>query len=482
MKNIIIAILLFSSVRCFAGWEKTYGGSELDQGNCIIKTTDRGYCIIGTSASFGALDDIYCIRLKENGDTIWQKLYGGDDYDWGYSILQTPDNGFVITGGSRSFSGSGDWDIIAIKTDSLGNILWQLNYGDSHKDELAHSISECSDGGFIIGGYTAGNATYGDTGNVLIIRTDSLGDTIWTRRCILGDEQSSSDLIYSSENEFLILGTVLFGSADNYYPFLIKMNELGDTLWTRVYNDRDFVFGKSIAKANHGGFVIAGEYFASVNYGYLLYVDSAGVTLREKVSDSAFVTFNSIIQTDSENYAITGEITPWVYIRNAVYLLKVNAIGDIQWERTFGGGDPSSFGNSLVQTSDNGFIVTGQIGGDVYVIKTDSLGSIDWVKEIPAKPQAFSISVSPNPFNSTCEITFTNVVGERHAVPLQIEIFDLNGKIVWMHDVGFQNFEPLPKTNVIVWSPDQTIPSGVYLVRATMQDGRSAVKRVVLVR
>jgi hypothetical protein len=106
------------------------------------------------------------------------------------------------------------------------------------------------------------------------------------------------------------------------------------------------------------------------------------------------------------------------------------------------------------------------------MVSSDNWTSID--EKSPTQSSDIVVNAFPNPFNSSCEIAMP--------VGSTLEIFDLNGKVVMKHDVGVQNFEPLPKSHAILWSPDQTIPSGVYLVRSTSSDGQNVTKKVVLVR
>src|SRR5207247_781050 len=99
-------------------WTKTFGGIYDDEALFVNQTTDGGYIIAGWTSSFGAggWDDVYLVRTDANGDSLWTKTYGGVNGDVAWSVQQTTDGGFIITGGTSSF-GSGGYDVYLIKTD-----------------------------------------------------------------------------------------------------------------------------------------------------------------------------------------------------------------------------------------------------------------------------------------------------------------------------------------------------------------------------
>jgi len=157
----------------FLTWIKTFGGSATDRGNCVKQTADGGYILSGYSYSFGTgLTDIYLIRTDANGDTLWSKTYGGSGYDMGYFIEQTSDGGF-ITAGYTTNSGTGDEDVIVIKSDINGDTLWTKIFGGLLSD-LGYSIEQTTDGGYIITGSTQSFGPGYD--NVYLIKVDSSGN------------------------------------------------------------------------------------------------------------------------------------------------------------------------------------------------------------------------------------------------------------------------------------------------------------------
>ena len=154
-------------------WNQTFGGTAYDVGNSVQQTTDGGYIITGRTGSYGPGDkDVYLIKTDGNGDSLWTKTFGGSAFDLGTSVKQTPDGGYIISGGTNSF-GNGERDVYLIKTDGNGTELWNKTFGGSSID-IANSLQLTSDGGYIIIGFTEypGN---GDR-DLLLIKTNGNGN------------------------------------------------------------------------------------------------------------------------------------------------------------------------------------------------------------------------------------------------------------------------------------------------------------------
>jgi len=115
-------------------WTKTYGGENWDEGFSVQETSDSGYIITGRTNSFGVGQfDVYLIKTNANGDTLWTRTYGGINQDGGYSVQQTLDSGYIIVGMTASF-GVDSGDVYLIKTDSIGDTIWTKTYGGIRYD------------------------------------------------------------------------------------------------------------------------------------------------------------------------------------------------------------------------------------------------------------------------------------------------------------------------------------------------------------
>lgn len=158
-------------------WDKTFWGDLNDEGRSVQQTSDGGYIITGDIVSFSAgLDDVWLIKTDENGNKIWDKTFGRKTYratnsDGGRSIKQTIDGGYIIAGYTDEIFGFRD-DVWLIKTDSNGNMVWNRTFGGTGFDE-GFSVQQTTDGGYIITGYTSSPVNGEFNYDILLIKTDS---------------------------------------------------------------------------------------------------------------------------------------------------------------------------------------------------------------------------------------------------------------------------------------------------------------------
>jgi putative intracellular protease/amidase len=290
-------------------WSKTFGGSGTEYGNACQAVKD-GYLIVGYTTSYGAGSrDIYLIKLDFNGNEMWSRSYGGPSWDVGTAVCETDDDAYIICGFTHSF-GAGEEDVYLIKTDTNGNELWSKTYGGD-RYELAHSLYKTSDGGFVIGATTG---TFGGANSdFYIIKTDKKGKELWSKsfgnkgQHGYGYDWCSSMNIVSNDG-YILSGQTDCNDVQDVY--VLKTDTDGNETWSMTFGKKPFYdYGNSVCEIKEGGFIVCGT-----------------------------------------TKSIDGN--------NDIYLVKLDAKGNVIWEKTFGGPD-SDWGGSVYVTRENEYIILG---------------------------------------------------------------------------------------------------------------------------
>jgi hypothetical protein len=328
----------------------------------------------------GFLFALFVLPYSASAYITFQRTYGTALCDRGLSVQQTSDRGYIIAGDWDNDQGGTHTDrICLIKTDSLGDTLWIGTYGDTTMYSEGHSVQQTSDGGYIIVGSTGPVEEF--ESDVYAIKTDSCGEIVWTRKYGGAECNVGTSVQQTSDGGYVIVGYTGISSGPlSTQLYLIKTDALGETLWTRTYDDGDTFpdYGLAGAQTLDGGYIIAGgaDVYSNLGDVYLVKTDTSGHKLweREYGGLTTCEEGHSVLQTPDSGYVVAGIID--LHSPDAdVYLIKTDASGDTQWTRRYGGPDYDE-GYSVAQTSDGGYAIAGVIdsfSSYAYLIKTDAL-------------------------------------------------------------------------------------------------------------
>ena len=390
MKKLLLILLCFPFTGFGQGWETTFGGTYLDMGYSVQQTSDGGYIITGfTFVDFGnGGDDLYLIKTDDNGNELWNKIFGGTNDDFGYSVQQTTDGGYIITGSTESF-GNGDFDVYLIKTDGNGNELWNKTFGGTEYD-WGYSVQQTSDGGYIITGTTESFGN-GNT-DIYLLKTDGNGVEQWSKTFGGVSNDLGRSVKETTDGGYIITGiTTSFGNGGDDV-FLIKTDSNGNELWYKTFGGTNDGGGFSVQQTTEGGYIIAGSLSSGDDDVYLIKTDDNGNELWNKTFGGIDNDWGySVHQTTDGGYIVTGGTSSFGNGNFDVYLIKTDDNGNKLWNRTFGGIN-NELGISVQQTNDGGYIITGRTESfgdgddDVYLIKTDGNGNITSIFNIPINP------------------------------------------------------------------------------------------------
>jgi len=207
-------------------WQKTFGGKDYDEANSVQQTIDGGYIVAGWTKSFGSGGyDVYILKLNSKGEVEWQKTFGGWNDDEANSIQQTIDGGYIVAGVTGSF-GFGEQDAYILKLNLKGEAEWQKTFGGKGDDE-AKSIQQTKDGGYIVAGWTKsfGSAWWKD---VYILKLNSKGEVEWQKTFGGEYDDLANSIQQTTDGGYIVAGwTESFGSGyEDVY--ILKLNSKGE--------------------------------------------------------------------------------------------------------------------------------------------------------------------------------------------------------------------------------------------------------------
>lgn len=233
-------------------WERTFGGGLFDRGYSIQQTFEGGYIVAGSMDTPNVSSDVFIVRTDANGDTLWSKSFGNRfTLDSGQSVVQTADSGFAIAGWNRTPTNNDD--LWLIRLDTSGTMLWSKLVGGSGRDR-AFSVKQTVDGGFVLAGETA-SAGITPSGDFWIVKTDSVGNVEWQKNYGYISYDVAKSVVQTNDGGYMVAGTIQDGGYDGW---LLKTDAVGDTLWAKrfgtVYSDEIY----SVIQTSDGGYAFTG--------------------------------------------------------------------------------------------------------------------------------------------------------------------------------------------------------------------------------
>lgn len=343
-------------------WSKTYGGTSDDRATKLIQAADGGFAMVGYSRSNdedtsinAGLQDYWVIKTTENGEIVWEKSFGFSGIDQAFSIIQTSDNGYFITGflDVTASDGSGNdnksietkhgvGEFWGIKLDANGNQEWRRYFGGTNNDR-SYDVIQTEDNGFIMIGssesidfdITNSKGSY----DFWVLKINAEGTLLW-QKSFGGSEVDVGYAIGTTEDgKYIIIGDARSNDGDitnakgNADLWMIQIDAIGNLIWEKSIGGTEFDTGRGIHKMNNGSFIITGN-------------------------------TRSNDQDVSKN---NGQADLWN--------IMINTNGDILWNTT-AGGSVDDFGFGCIETSDKKIVVVGSSESNDFDIPSNK-GSKD---------------------------------------------------------------------------------------------------------
>ncbi len=372
----------------FVKWERTFGGFNNDVAKSVVQLTDSGYVVAGFTNSFGNGGyDVYVIRTDKDGNQLWQKTFGGTDWDFANDVVLTPDGDIAVVGNTSSF-GSGKKDGLFLKFDYSGNLVQQKYFGGVENEEL-RSIIVTADFMLATVGYTESKGEI--NGDCYFLKLNLSGDTLFTKTFGGTGKDYLNDIALKATGDFVLCGAKTYSVKTE--SFMCGLSATGAYLWDNHY----------IASSDD-------EFFISVSNSYEL------------------PTFHAFLRTiPVPTFKLDGNL----FLASPTgYYYKINSFCGTEDEVLY----------SLEPTKDGGFLCVGStlsfgsIGEDVFLIKHDSTmynytNAVGIKKNVPAK--------KPVVFYKQQQLI--NITLPAEELPVSMQLIDLNGEMVKEFTIESEN-------------------------------------------
>jgi uncharacterized delta-60 repeat protein len=481
-------------------WAKTAGGSEWDSAASVDQTADDGYIVAGFTKSFGeGGSDVFLLKYDSSGTLSWAKTIGGSGDDSGTAVEQTSDDGYIVSAYTTSY-GAGGRDILLLKYDSSGVLSWARTAGGPN-DEFSSDVQQTTpDNGYIVAGNTESYGA-GET-DVFLLKYDTNGTLNWARTAggLLSD--SAYAVKQTADNGYIVAGYTGYdetGGLEEYDALLLKYDSSGTLTWAKTAGKQGWDSARSVEQTSDGGYILAGSTGFDAHVLLVKYNSSGVLTWSTMIKEPDFHSASAVEQTADGGYILSGYITSFGSGRASVLLMKTNAQGLIPFCDSCGtvslttasptlllssptallsspvvvegtpvvltsspspdralpcgllfltaaGGSASDGADSVQSTSDGGYIVTGHTesygagGRDIFLLKYDSTGELDWARTAGGEDWDWARSVE-----QTSDGGYI-LAGETESYDAGVrDVFlvkyDKSGSLVWARTAGGSSFD-----------------------------------------
>lgn len=487
---LFFAISINSFSQAVISGQKTIGGSSDDQLGGMWPTSDGGMILGGRSYSpisgektetNNGVDDYWVVKLDKTGKVQWQRTFGGTDVDEILALQQTTDGGYILAGNSQS-NPSGDkaenkgvFDCWLIKLNSFGSVEWQKTLGgDSY--EFCNSVQQTKDGGYIVGCMSSSNISGDKSENskgnydFWLIKLDGSGNKQWDRTLGGSEYEFVNQTIQTADGGYMAVGlsnSNISGdksqdSRGGYDYWAVKLDKSGNKLWDRTAGGTADDYVNGVVQTTDGGYALVGASSSNISgektensrggqdY-WLVKLGKTGNVQSDKTMGGFSDEYGQTIENTLDGGLIIGGASPssisgektensWGY--NDYWVLKINPNGSIEWDKTIGS-DGDDYLRSIKEVVKNKFVLCGFSWGGIYGDKTDvSRGGNDyWVVNLnytkPAAEIAKTVennNISAKTYAGKAFMAYPNpakdVLNVQSNIRSIITLTDLSGKVL----------------------------------------------------
>lgn len=410
-------------------WNTTLDGID-SNGYTMIQTNDGGYALTGRMDSY-----VCVVKTNENGTIQWTNTYGGRT---GYSIIQTSDNGYAVAGtyyNDEDYANHG----YLVKIDANGAMQWNKTIGADADRQDFYSITATSDGGYILAGYAYSTSEY--TPGIYLAKTSADGTLEWNKTYTGVESSYGYSVVQAVSGGYVVGGYTYTYTEDDYSDYILLKTAADGTLeWNMTYNNAQYDRARMMVAASDGGYAMVGYSMNDDNEYYKTFIVK---TLSNGTLDWSYTYggsdrqyANSVVATSDGGYAITGELRSSIIYDSKVYLIKTDSFGSLSWTKTYDCGSGYSEGFSVIQTSDGGYAITGIADSMAILLKADSNGTLQWSKTFDLGIETFGCSVKQTSDGGYAIAGYVYNYAEDYSEDVCLIKTDKNGALQWNNTYG----------------------------------------------
>ena len=343
-------------------WQKIYGGEDDDVANGIVMLENGDTAVVGECKSFNAKRSDICVtRINAEGQTRWRKLLGGAKSDRGVAISRAKDGSLLVLGSGKSFNHNADRDIYVAKVSLEGKLLWEKAFGGD-RDEYAGGIAGTNSGGAMVVGSSESFSKKGYK-DIYILLLDKNGELI-SKRTIGGKRNDEAkSLTRTADGNFMMVGAREVNRAGDSDFFFMKLDQNGKKIWAKTLGQNDHDIINSVAPTPDGGFVATGStrsYNSEQTDLAVMYFNKNGKLIWFKIYGFKYYDEgNAITMTKDGNYLVAGTTNSMGKGDFDNYIIALDPKGKLIWSKLYGEKN-KDIAHALTRTTDGGVVIVGE--------------------------------------------------------------------------------------------------------------------------
>ena len=462
-------------------WEIYFGSNNEDWGHSIVQTRNNGYMIAGITEGFGTGNTgVYVLHTDVDGRKIWERAYDEGHITRGYSIIEANDGGYLIAGEIINVPQVIEKNVYLQKINDEGDLLWTKQFGGSENDAGRRVIPSANDGGYLIIGNTS---SFGNGGSdVYLVKIDDDGNQEWSNTYGTAGDDAGLGAVETS-NGYLVTGSGFNDATNSKDIYVFRIDFEGNVLWDdKFFGTDQFDEGLDIVATQDGNFALIGNNGGVAQDVSLIKLAPNGSEIWSKKFGSNFLSASAfeMVATAEGDLVFAGVVEP-TGDNNDAFLAKYDLDGNEIWSKIIGRSFTFDWAEGLALTEDKGFAVVGYnslvgiFNNDVSFIKTNAQGDV------------YTNTLNGNIFidnDAECDLDFDEeglnewIVSARSATNTFYGTSDNEGNYSITIDTGIYNVTVYPKNaywescvtgyNVTFNSQYDTLTRNFPIVRSTL--------------